>query len=88
MTVNRDECEKAGISLKDIERISKGLSRYGRQAEKLGITIFGGSGTGTLRIHDANEVEGRALVLANIDGDYDGGDGSEREDEDGLIRGE
>ena len=82
------ECNKAGIDPEEVERIAKGLSRYGRQAEKLGITIFGGSGNGSLRIHDSKELTARPLVLAQIDGDVDGGDGACDDIEDGLMRGE
>ena len=85
---NTKECKKAGLDPKEIGRIAKGLSRYGRQAEKLGITIFGGSGSGDLRIHDTEGLEERALILASIDGSFDGGDGSCREDSEGLLRGE
>lgn len=88
MYANINECNKAGIDHKEVERIAKGLSRYGRQADKLGIMIFGGSGSGSLRIHDSKGLEARPLVLANIDGRVDGGDGACDDAEDGLMRGE
>lgn len=89
MGANIAECEKAGIDPKDIERIIRGLEKYGRQAEKIGVTIFGGSGSGTLRIHDSNGPESMPLILGSIlGGSFDGGDGSECEDDEGFMRGE
>ena len=88
MFANKKECEKAGLDPDEVERIAKGLSRYGKQADKLGLGIFGGSGSGTLRFRDNHDPEGRALVVAVIDGDVDGGDGSESEDKNGFLRGE
>lgn len=89
MYVNEDECEAAGLDPKEVERIAKGLSRYAREARKLGIEIFGGSGTGSLRFDDG-KPPGR-LIIAFLDGHFDGGDGgqgSSTENQDGLIRGE
>jgi len=89
MWVNDNECIKAGLDPDEVERIAKGLSRYGRQAKKLGLTIFGGSGSGTLRIHDdPYDMNGRALIVASVNGDIDGGDGACGEDDEGLLRGE
>lgn len=51
-----------------------------------GLTIFGGSGSGTLRFRD-DDVKG-ALMVACIDGDFDGGDGAQTDYGDGLMRGE
>ncbi len=70
--VNDEECKKAGLNVKEVTRIARGLSRYGKQASALGITIFGGAGTGTLRMDDGNQQN---LIIAYIDGDIDGGDG-------------
>ena len=77
----------ASLSLQHVAAsVSPAISRR-RHAKKLGIYVFGGSGTGTLRIHlDDGKT---ALILANLDGCYyDGGDGGCRPDEDGLLRGE
>ena len=85
MKVNEREIEAAGLDVEEVRRIAKGLQRYAKQAQALGIIIFGGSGTGSLRARDDEE---RHLVLANISGYFDGGDGAEQPDSDGLIRGE
>ncbi len=83
--VNDDECKKAGLNAKEVTRIARGLSRYGRQASKLGITIFGGAGSGSLRFNDGNPQK---LILAAIDGDFDGGDGGNSYTLDGYERSE
>lgn len=80
-----DECHAAGLDPKEVRKIADGLSRYARQAEKLGICIFGGSGTGSLRFKDG---EDGSLVIADLDGHFDGGDGSQDIAPDGLMRGE
>ncbi|WP_217495096.1 hypothetical protein [Vibrio sonorensis] len=49
---HEDECIAAELDPKEVRRIAKGLTRYAKQAEALGLTIFGGSGSGSLRIDD------------------------------------
>lgn len=82
--VNKAECAAAGLDLKEVGKIAAGLSRYARAAQRLGLTIFGG-GFGTLRFDDGS---GKALIVAILDGDFDGGDGAMCEDANGLLRGE
>ena len=64
---------------------SQGLSRYARQAQAIGIEIFGGSGSGSLRYVDGPEGK---LIVTDIDGHVDGGDGGSLLSDDGLLRGE
>jgi hypothetical protein len=85
MYTNDEECEAAGLDRKEIERIAAGLSRYAKQAAALGLTIFGGSGTGSLRYDDGGNGK---LVVAELRGLFDGGDGGERSTDDGYLRGE
>lgn len=83
--VNEDECAAAGVNPKQVDSIARRLSRAAKDAAALGITIFGGSGTGSLRQHDARGP----LILAELDGAcWDGGDGAASTDVDGLLRGE
>jgi hypothetical protein len=80
------ECEAAGVDPEAVRRIARRLSAAAREAEALGLHVFGGTGTGTLRSRDAGDG---ALVLAKIDGAFDGGDGGYGPEEpDGLLRGE
>lgn len=82
--VNEKECEAAGLDPKEVERIARGLSRYAKQAQKLGITVFGGS-PGSLRADDGQEQK---LIIADLDGSFDGGCGAASCDSEGLLRGE
>lgn len=83
--INSAECEAAGLDEKEVKRIAAGISRYAKQAREFGIGVFGGSGRGTLTFRDGGEGK---LILTYLDGYFDGGDGAERRDECGLLRGE
>lgn len=72
---------------KEVLAIARRIERAARDARKLGITVFGGSGSGSLRF-DEGGGSSRALILADLDGAWDDGDGATREDENGLRRGE
>lgn len=87
VTINEDECRAAGLDPAEVAKIARGLSRYAKQAHALGLCVFGGSGTGTLRKDDHPRG---ALVLADLAplGVFDGGDGACAHDDDGLLRGE
>lgn len=83
---NYEECLAAGLDPKQVRRIAKGLSRYAKDAKALGMEVFGGSGFGQLRFNDGSS-EGK-LIVADLDGLFDGGDGASRPKGDGLMRGE
>ena len=83
--VNAAECEAAGLDAAKVRQIAKGLSHYAKEARLLNLQVFGGSGTGTLRYDDGGDGE---LIIAYLDGSFDGGDGAVREDNEGLHRGE
>ena len=85
-SINIEECDAARLDHAEVLRISRGLSRYARQAESLGIQIFGGSHGGTLRFRD--DPSKGALIIADLDGCFDGGAGDQTDYGDGLIRGE
>jgi|TARA_B100000929_G_C15453411_1_gene401963 hypothetical protein len=85
MYVNDAECEAAGLDPREVERIAKGLSKYAKQAEALGIQVFGGTGSGSLRFNDGGSGK---LIVAHLAGDFDGGDGGSGPSGDGLERGE
>lgn len=87
MYVNDAECQAAGLDPAEVARIARGLSRYAKQAQALGLCVFGGSGSGSLRKDDHPRG---ALILAHLTpvGMFDGGDGACAPDDDGLMRGE
>ena len=88
MFANVDECKAAGLDPKKVERVARGLSKWGKEAEKLGIYVFGGSGSGTLRLHDPEEPH--HLIVADLACPllWDGGAGDPHYAGDGLLRGE
>ena len=82
--VNTKECQAAGLDPKQVKRIADGISRYAKQAEALGLEIFGGA-SGDLRVQATHRP---GYVVARLDGVFNGGDGATEFDEDGLMRGE
>ncbi len=87
MTVYVEECEKAGLDCKEMEKLVNLLNRAGKMAEEMELTIFGGSGSGSLRFRENNDI-GCLIVASIYPGNFDGGDGACGPDEDGLMRGE
>jgi hypothetical protein len=84
--VYADECEVAGLNEKDVEKLAADLEKLGQKAKALGLTIFGGSGSGDLRFDDST---GRPLIVAVIGtNSFDGGDGGCDHDDSGMMRGE
>ena len=65
-------CEHAGIPVDEVERLAAELSRCGRKAKSLGLIIFGSSGKADLRIYQKSNR--RPLIVAQIEGPFDGGD--------------
>lgn len=91
MIVLENECDRAGIDTKRVASIARRLSKAAKDASALGLTIFGGSGSGSLRWHDrySNDPREAPLVVAHLTGsNFDGGDGAEQADDFGLTRGE
>lgn len=86
MYINEEEIESVGLDPKKVLSLARRLSNAALEAQNLGIKIFGGSGNGTLRF-DTNDGKA-ALVLAHMNGNFDGGDGQEVRDSEGLWRGE
>ena len=82
--VREAECEAAGLDPEVVQRIARRLERVARDAAKEGILIFGGSGFGLLAPIDAGSYPSR-LRLAELDGGvWDGGDGGEVANHEGL----
>lgn len=90
MSTLENEIEAVGLDEKKIASIARRISKAAIEAREMGITIFGGSGSGTLRYfgyNDTRKGEGN-LIVAYLEGAFDGGDGATYEDDDGLQRGE
>lgn len=83
---NEAECKSVGLDPAEVERIARGLEKYAKRAQALGLIIFGGAGGGTLRVSDGGQ---RRLVVAELtSANFDGGDGAFGADDEGLLRGE
>ena len=90
MIINDDEILAAGFDeaeLKRITSIARRISKAAKEAREMGIEVFGGTGSGTLRYNDS-VGQGGGLILAYLDGIFDGGCGATCEDDYGLLRGE
>jgi len=84
-TVNEKECRHADLDPRDVRRIAAGLERYAKEAQSIGLEVFGGSTCGSLRFSDGQNC---SLILATMQGSWNGGDGGGMTDEKGLMRGE
>ena len=89
--IYKESCEHIGMTsaeIAELKLIAAGLNRLAKRAEKLGITIFGGSSGGDLRKGDGSG--GRRVILSELScpSTWDGGCGACWEDENGILRGE
>lgn len=74
---DEESCLAAGVDPKKIELLAKKVSRLAREVEAMGLFIFGGSGSGTLRT--VRTYDYGQIVVANLDGNiWSGGDGGVR----------
>ena len=78
------ECEHAGLDPRKVMAIARRLAAASECAKDMGLTVFGGSGNGSLRFNDGHQ---RPLVVAYCGQNFDGGDGACNDDT-GLMRGE
>lgn len=74
---DEDSCLAAGVDPKKVDALAKKLSRLASEVEAMGLYIFGGSGSGSLRT--VKTYEHGQIVVANLDVNiWDGGDGGVR----------
>jgi hypothetical protein len=59
-----------------VASIARRISKAAKEAEALGLAVFGGSGSGTLRYH-MTDAGGTQTEVAWLDGCWDGGDGGD-----------
>lgn len=92
-TLNEAECLAAGLDPEAVRKVARRLATAARDARRMGLMVFGGAGSGSLRLLNS-ELSGTGvgsgkLVVAYIDGGtWDGGDGGAYPGADGLERGE
>lgn len=71
MTINYEECAKAGLEPETVSRLGRRLERLAGECRALGIQIFSGSGTASLRFDDNAGLPPLILgdfVAPNVDG--------------------
>ena len=73
MFVDDAKCAELGIDPKRVESIARRISKAAMEAHAIGLVVFGGSGSGSLRI-SGRGVSGN---VAELDGRFDGGDGGD-----------
>lgn len=86
LTANEAECLRAGVDSRAVESIIRRLLAAARDANRLGLTVFGGAGSLSLRWY--GDGGGPLIVAEGQAQNVDGGDGASRQDEEGLFRGE
>lgn len=75
--IDEELCKKFSLDPKKVASIARRISKAALEAEALGLEVFGGSGTGSLRYYAA-EVKGPGHNdVASLDGCFDGGDGGD-----------
>ncbi len=77
MYVNADKCEEFDLDYKKIQSIARRISNAAKEAQEMGLCIFGGSGSGSLRYGHANLHGPGHNIVADLDGRFDGGDGGD-----------
>lgn len=88
MSICEKECSRAGIDPKLVQSISRRLDAVMRDAQKIGISLFCGGSSPTLRFNDSDPSR-RLLIVGYCNfNNADGGDGGCCEDDNGLMRGE
>ena len=71
-----ESCKAAGVDPIKVESLARRLHKLGIEAHKMGLFIFGGSGSGTLRTEES--YNNRNIVVASFGKgmEWDGGDGA------------
>jgi|GEM_PF-5752509 len=81
-TVSEEQCERHGLDPKEVLKIAQGITRYMRKAQKIGLELFGNSGTGLLCVRDESDNKVIVAELAPL-GLYDGGEETWHDDTSG-----
>jgi hypothetical protein len=92
VTVLDEECAAVDVDPARVARLARRLEACAKEAKALGVFMFGGAGTCTVRAHSPSHAQlgDRPFIVAHVGGPalWDGGDGAELADGAGLMRGE
>ena len=86
--IREAECDKAELDTKQVTRIVRRMHKAIKEANSIGLLVFGGSSSISLRIEDENSNTFGELICAEIDCMCSGGCGATHDYSDGLMRGE
>jgi hypothetical protein len=76
VTIDYDNCEAFGLDASRVKSIAARISKAAKEAEAMGLKVFGGAGSGTLRFF-LGKYQGVETEVATLDGQWDGGDGGD-----------
>ncbi len=76
-SVDEEACERFGLDVAKVRSIARRISKAAMEAEQMGLAVFGGSGTGTLRFMDAPTQGPGHSEVAGLQGYFDGGHGGD-----------
>lgn len=77
MTVYEDQCRKYNLDPERVASVARRVSRAAKEARAMGLVIFGGAGSGSLRAVSAGEDTGTRAEVADLGLGFDGGDGGD-----------
>lgn len=77
MYIDDELCESFGLDPTQVKSIATRISKAAREAEALGLTVFGGAGSGNLRFDRAPMQGPGHSEVAALDGSFDGGCGGD-----------
>ena len=75
--VDENACRALGLDPKKVASIARRLSNAATEARRMGLTVFGNSGTGLLTTEAPSQLQnarGHLTFVATLDGRFDGGD--------------
>lgn len=72
-----NKCDEFGLNNKAVASIARRLSKAAKEADDMGLMIFGGAGAGSLRFNKSEKQGPGESVVADLDGIFDGGDGGD-----------
>lgn len=77
MYVDEELCERFGLDPRRVLSIARRISKAAMEAREMGLTVFGGAHSGSLRVDDAVTQGPGYSEVAELDGSFDGGDGGD-----------
>jgi hypothetical protein len=89
MSAREAECAFAGVDERRVAALARRLAACAKEARSLGVEIFGGTGSATIRARVPDAMSG-GMIVAEVPGPcvWDGGDGATHIGQDGLMYGE